>query len=42
MFRFAQEITVLVNGAVLTRGTADEIAADARVREVYLGTGKHG
>jgi ABC-type branched-subunit amino acid transport system ATPase component len=42
VFRFAGEITVLVNGAVLTRGTADEIAADRRVREVYLGAGKHG
>jgi branched-chain amino acid transport system ATP-binding protein len=42
VFRFAGEITVLVNGAVLTRGTADEIAADERVREVYLGTAHHG
>jgi ABC-type branched-subunit amino acid transport system ATPase component len=42
VFRFAREITVLVNGAVLTRGTADEIAADPRVREVYLGTAGHG
>jgi branched-chain amino acid transport system ATP-binding protein len=42
VFRFAGEITVLVNGAVLTRGTPDDIAADERVREVYLGTGKHG
>src|SRR5690606_23578808 len=41
VFRFAGEITVLVNGAVLTRGTPDEIAADQRVREVYLG-GKNG
>ena len=42
VFRFADEITVLVNGAVLTQGTPDEIAADRRVREVYLGTGTHG
>ena len=42
VFRFAAEITVLVNGAVLTRGRPDEIAADRRVREVYLGTKDHG
>ena len=30
----------LVNGAVLTEGTPEEIAADHRVREVYLGTGE--
>ncbi|HLI13673.1 MAG TPA: ABC transporter ATP-binding protein [Alphaproteobacteria bacterium] len=39
VFRFAQRITVLVAGAVLTEGTPQEIAADARVREVYLGEG---
>lgn len=37
VFRFAQRITVLVNGAVLTQGTPQEIAADPRVRAVYLG-----
>ena len=37
VFRFAQRITVLVGGRVLTEGTPDEIAADRRVREVYLG-----
>jgi ABC-type branched-subunit amino acid transport system ATPase component len=37
VFRFAQEITVLVQGAVLTRGAPDAIRADRRVREVYLG-----
>jgi len=37
VFRFAQRITVLVGGTVLTEGTPDEIAADPRVREVYLG-----
>ncbi len=37
VFRFAQRITVLVGGSVLTEGTPDEIAADPRVREVYLG-----
>lgn len=37
VFSFATRMTVLVNGAVLTEGTPDEIARDARVREVYLG-----
>jgi branched-chain amino acid transport system ATP-binding protein len=33
----ARRITVLVQGAVLIAGTPQEIAADPRVREVYLG-----
>ena len=37
VFGFADRITVLVNGAVLTEGTPDEIAHDERVKEVYLG-----
>jgi branched-chain amino acid transport system ATP-binding protein len=37
VFRFARRITVLVQGAVLVEGTPAEIAADARVQEVYLG-----
>jgi ABC-type branched-subunit amino acid transport system ATPase component len=37
VFRFADRITVLVAGAVLTEGTPDEISADPRVRAVYLG-----
>ena len=37
VFRFAQRITVLVQGQVLVEGTPQEIAADARVRSVYLG-----
>jgi ABC-type branched-subunit amino acid transport system ATPase component len=37
VFRFAQRITVLTQGAVLVEGTPAEIAADNRVREVYLG-----
>jgi branched-chain amino acid transport system ATP-binding protein len=41
VFRFAERITVLVGGRVLTEGTTQEIAADARVREVYLGEGEH-
>ena len=42
VFRFAERITVLVGGAVLTEGTPEEIAADPRVREVYLGQAEHG
>jgi branched-chain amino acid transport system ATP-binding protein len=42
VFRFAERITVLVGGKVLTEGTPDEIAADPRVREVYLGEAQHG
>jgi branched-chain amino acid transport system ATP-binding protein len=41
VFRFARRITVLVGGRILTEGTPEEIAADARVREVYLGEGEH-
>ena len=37
VFRFAERITVLVGGRVLTEGTPAEIGADDRVREVYLG-----
>jgi branched-chain amino acid transport system ATP-binding protein len=41
VFRFAERITVLVGGKVLTEGTPAEIAADPRVREVYLGEAEH-
>jgi ABC-type branched-subunit amino acid transport system ATPase component len=37
VFRLARRITVLMRGSVLTEGTPAEIAADPRVREVYLG-----
>lgn len=37
VFRLAQRITVLVAGQILMEGTPQEIAADARVRQVYLG-----
>ncbi|MBE7427459.1 MAG: ABC transporter ATP-binding protein [Burkholderiaceae bacterium] len=37
VFSFARRITVLVNGAVLTEGAPEAIAADPRVRAVYLG-----
>ena len=39
VFSFARRITVLVNGAVLTEGTPQAIAADPRVVEAYLGRG---
>ena len=42
VFRFAERITVLVSGRVLTEGAPDEILADARVREVYLGEAVDG
>jgi branched-chain amino acid transport system ATP-binding protein len=42
VFRFAERISVLVSGRVLTEGTPDEILADARVREVYLGEAVDG
>ena len=41
VFRFAHKITVLVQGEVLVEGTPTEIAADKRVRAVYLGEGIH-
>ncbi|WP_050462333.1 ABC transporter ATP-binding protein [Herbaspirillum autotrophicum] len=41
VFRFAERITVLVGGKVLTEGTPAEIAADPRVKEVYLGEAEH-
>jgi len=42
VFRFAERITVLVGGKVLTEGAPAEIAKDPRVREVYLGEAQHG
>ncbi|HEX7054512.1 MAG TPA: ABC transporter ATP-binding protein [Burkholderiales bacterium] len=42
VFRFARRITVLVQGQVLVEGTPQEIAADPRVRSVYLGEAAHG
>jgi len=42
VFSFARRMTVLVNGTVLTEGTPAEIAADPRVRAVYLGEQAHG
>ena len=42
VFRFAERISVLVQGRLLAEGTPAEIAADPRVREVYLGKRGHG
>jgi branched-chain amino acid transport system ATP-binding protein len=42
VFDFAQRISVLVEGALLTEGTPAEIAADPRVKAVYLGEAAHG
>jgi len=40
VFSFADRMTVLVNGAVLTEGTPDEIASNPQVKAVYLGHGE--
>jgi branched-chain amino acid transport system ATP-binding protein len=37
VFSFAEEISVLVNGALLTQGSVAAVASDPRVRAVYLG-----
>jgi ABC-type branched-subunit amino acid transport system ATPase component len=42
VFRFAERISVLVNGALLVEGTPDDVARDRRVRDVYLGETFHG
>jgi branched-chain amino acid transport system ATP-binding protein len=42
VFRFATRIIVMVGGRILVQGSPSEIAADARVREVYLGNACHG
>ncbi len=42
VMRFAERITVLVGGRVLLEGTPAEIAADRRVKEVYLGEAQLG
>ena len=41
VFRLARHITVLVQGSVLAEGAPEAIAADARVRRVYLGERVH-
>jgi branched-chain amino acid transport system ATP-binding protein len=42
VFRFASRVIVMVGGRLLVEGTPAEIAADPRVREVYLGGARHG
>ena len=42
VFRLARRVTVLVRGAILVEGSPEEIGADRRVREVYLGHGEGG
>jgi branched-chain amino acid transport system ATP-binding protein len=42
VFRFASRVIVMVGGRLLVEGTSSEIAADQRVREVYLGRSRHG
>ena len=37
--QFADEVTVLANGAHILSGSPAEVVADARVQEVYLGAG---
>ncbi|MBV8032086.1 MAG: ABC transporter ATP-binding protein [Betaproteobacteria bacterium] len=41
VFRFARRITVLAAGAILMEGSPQEVAHDARVRQVYLGERAH-
>ena len=42
VFHFATRISVLVDGALFAEGDPAAIAADPRVRAVYLGEGGHG
>jgi branched-chain amino acid transport system ATP-binding protein len=42
VFSFASRISVLVAGRLLCEGTPQEIAADERVKAVYLGEDAHG
>ncbi len=42
VFNFAERISVLVAGRLMAEGAPDEIAADERVRAVYLGEDAHG
>jgi len=43
VFSFADRMTVLVNGTLLTEGSPEQIANDPKVKEVYLGQGAvHG
>ena len=42
VFNFAERISVMVAGRLLTEGAPEAIAADERVRAVYLGEDAHG
>jgi branched-chain amino acid transport system ATP-binding protein len=42
VFRFASRVILMVGGRLLLEGSPAEIAADPRVREVYLGRSRHG
>jgi branched-chain amino acid transport system ATP-binding protein len=42
VFRFANRISVLVNGALLVEGPAEAIARNPQVKAVYLGEAAHG
>jgi branched-chain amino acid transport system ATP-binding protein len=42
VFNFAERISVLVAGRLMTEGPPEAIAADERVRAVYLGEDSHG
>ncbi len=42
VFSFADRISVLVNGALFTEGTVQEVSTDPRVRAVYLGEAVDG
>ncbi|MBV1703762.1 MAG: ABC transporter ATP-binding protein, partial [Hyphomicrobiales bacterium] len=42
VFAFAKSMSVLVSGRVLCEGAPADIAADPRVRAVYLGEGGDG
>ena len=42
VFAYADRISVLVDGALLTQGSPEAIATDERVRAVYLGESEHG
>ena len=42
VFQFATHVVVMVGGRILVEGSAAEVAADQRVREIYLGRARHG
>jgi branched-chain amino acid transport system ATP-binding protein len=42
VFSFADRISVLVNGALFVEGPPEDVAADPRVKAVYLGEEAHG